>query len=427
MTKPFDILLLGSGGREHALAWKIDQSPKCGRLYAAPGNPGIAEHAELVPNLDPENPEAVARFAKDNAIDLVVIGPEAPLAAGVADAVRAAGISAFGPGKEAAQLEASKAFTKELCAEANIPTAAWERFDALEPALAYAKAHPLPVVVKADGLAAGKGVTVAQTHAEAEQALRDLFAEPNAEVVIEAFLDGEEVSFFLLSDGKTAVPLLSAQDHKAVGEGDTGPNTGGMGAYAPARVFTPELQEQTMRTIVEPTLATMAKRGTPYSGVLFVGLILAKEGPQLLEYNARFGDPECQTLMMLLDSDIVELLHASATGELANVTPRWKGEVAAVVVMAAKGYPGTPAKHGAIRGLEQAAETGANIFQAGTTKLADGTLAASGGRVLAVTATGKTVREATGLCYQTIDKIDFADGFCRRDIGWREIAREEQG
>ncbi len=421
----FPILLLGSGGREHALAWKLSQSPSCSELVVAPGNPGIAQVATLELALDILNGAAVAQYAKDKGIGLVVVGPEAPLAAGVADAVREAGIPVFGPSAAAARLEASKGFTKELCDEARIPTAAYARFSALEPALQYLAAQPIPIVVKADGLAAGKGVTVATTRGEAEAALRSLFAEPGAEVVIEAFLEGEEVSFFVLADGSTALPLLAAQDHKRVGDGDTGPNTGGMGAYAPARVFTPELQARTMAEIVEPTLKAMAKRGTPFTGVLFTGLMLTETGPSLIEYNVRFGDPECQVLMSLFDGDLAALLRSAATGKLAGESASWKPGAAATVVVAARGYPGTPAKGGLITGLDAAQADGAHVFHAGTTLDAEGRLAASGGRVLAVTATGNTVGQAVERANAAVEKVSFADGFHRADIGWREIAREK--
>ncbi len=424
MADQIDILLLGSGGREHALASKLARSGLCRRLAVAPGNPGIDAHATRVPDLDITDSAAVVAFAQARNIGLVVVGPEAPLAAGVADALRAAQIPVFGPGAAAARLEASKAFTKALCDEARIPTARYRRFDTPEPALACANSHPLPVVVKADGLAAGKGVTVAATHAEAEAALRDLFATPGAEVVIEECLVGEEVSFFVLADGTTALPLLAAQDHKRVGEGDSGPNTGGMGAYAPARVFTAELQARTMAEIIEPTLTAMAARGTPFTGVLFAGLMLTSDGPQLIEYNVRFGDPECQVLMALLESDLGELLLAAAKGELAGHQARWKPGAAAVVVIAARGYPGTPAKGGVITGLEAAEQTGAIIHHAGTALTADGQLIAWGGRVLGVTATGPTVAAAVATAHAAIEKISFADGFHRADIGWREIARE---
>ena len=424
MIEPLSILLLGSGGREHALAWKLAQSPHCAALFAAPGNPGIGAIATLVPDLDILDGAAVSAWATANRIGLLVIGPEAPLAAGVADAVAAAGIPVFGPSAAAARLEASKAFTKALCDEAGIPTAAYARFSALGPALDHAKAHPLPVVVKADGLAAGKGVTVATSHKEAEAALRSLFEEAGAEVVIEAFLDGEEVSFFVLCDGATALPMMAAQDHKRVGEGDTGPNTGGMGAYAPASIFTAELQARAMAEIVEPTLRTMASRGTPFAGLLFTGLMLTADGPKLVEYNVRFGDPECQVLMALLDSDLVELLLAAANGRLGAQPLRWKPGAAATVVVAARGYPAAPMKGGVVGNLDAAAQEGALLFHAGTARGARGDLLASGGRVLAVTGTGPSVKAAVQKAYAAIEKISFADGFCRADIGWREIARE---
>jgi phosphoribosylamine--glycine ligase len=424
MQEQMDILLLGSGGREHALAWKLAQSALCRRLLVAPGNPGIAAQGQLLPGLDITDPAAVVSCARAQGIGLVVVGPEAPLAAGVADALALAGIPVFGPSAAAARLEASKAFTKALCDEAGIPTARYRRFDALGPALAYASSHPLPVVVKADGLAAGKGVTVAATHAEAEDALRDLFGAPGAEVVIEECLVGEEVSFFVLADGTTALPLLAAQDHKRVGDGDTGPNTGGMGAYAPARVFTPALQARTMAEIIEPTLRAMAARGTPFTGVLFAGLMLTNDGPKLIEYNVRFGDPECQVLMALLDSDLGALLLAAARGALAGQQARWKSGAAAVVVLAARGYPGTPARGGIIEGLDVAGAGGALVLHAGTALDSQGRLVSAGGRVLGITATGPTVGAAVATAYAAIEKISFADGFCRADIGWREIARE---
>lgn len=419
-----DILLLGSGGREHALARKLAQSATTARLYVAPGNPGIAAVATLVPDLDILDGAAVSQWARAHGIGLVVVGPEAPLAAGVADALVGAGVPVFGPSAAAARLEASKGFTKALCDEAAIPTARYQRFDALEAALAYSNAHPLPVVVKADGLAAGKGVTVAATHAEAETALRDLFADPGAEVVIEECLLGEEVSFFVLADGKTALPFLAAQDHKRVGDGDTGPNTGGMGAYAPARVFTPELQARTMAEVIQPTLSAMAARGTPFTGVLFCGLMLTADGPKLIEYNVRFGDPECQVLMALLESDLSAILLAAAEGRLHEAEARWKPGAATVVVVAAKGYPGTPANGGLIEGLEAAEADGAVVLQAGTTLDAEGRLVAAGGRVLGVVGMAGTVAAATQQAYSAIKSISFADGFCRADIAWREIARE---
>lgn len=424
MPPPIDILLLGGGGREHALAWRLAQSPLCGTLWAAPGNPGIGHIARLLPELDTLDGAAVAAVARAKGIGLVVVGPEAPLVAGVADAVRAAGIPCFGPSAAAARLEASKGFTKALCDRAGIPTARYARFDALAPAQAHAAAQPLPVVVKADGLAAGKGVTVAATHAEADAALVGLFEVPGATVVIEECLVGEEVSFFVLADGKTALPLIAAQDHKRVGEGDTGPNTGGMGACAPVSVFTPELEQETMARIIEPTLRAMAAEGTPFAGVLFAGLMLTSEGPKLIEYNVRFGDPECQVLMALLDSDLVGLLLAAATGRLAGHSVRWKPGAAATVVVAARGYPGTPASGGPIAGLAEAQAGGAQVFHAGTALDARGRLVAAGGRVLAVTAAGNSVGDATARAYAALERISFADGFHRADIGWREIARE---
>ncbi len=417
------VLLLGGGGREHALAWKLAQSPRLEWLLAAPGNPGIAGLGMVEPGLDILDGKAVARFARDRGIDLVVVGPEAPLAAGVADACRAAGIAVFGPSAAAARLEASKGFTKELCDEAGIPTARWARFSALEPARAHVRAHGAPIVVKADGLAAGKGVTVAATLAEAEDALEALFRAPGAEVVIEEWLEGEEVSVFVLADGTAALPLLAAQDHKRVGEGDTGPNTGGMGAYAPASVFTPALEAETMARIIRPTLTALAARGTPFSGVLFAGLMLTAAGPKLIEYNVRFGDPECQVLMLLLESDLLDLLHATATGRLAGMTATWKPGRALGVVVAARGYPGTPASGGVIEGLEGC---GATVFHAGT-RLEGGRLVAAGGRVLTVGAVAPTLAAAAGTVGAAISKISFADALWRRDIGWRELAREGKG
>ena len=418
------ILLIGSGGREHALAWKLAQSPQCERLFAAPGNPGIAEHATLVA-LDIADHAAVIRWCTAQAIDLVVVGPEAPLVAGLADDLRAAGVATFGPGAAAAQLEGSKGFTKALCSEAGIPTAAYARFDAAADAIAGLDRFTAPYVIKADGLAAGKGVIIAETRAEAEAAIADMlggsFGAAGASVVIEEFMRGEEVSFFALSDGRTVVPFGSAQDHKRVGDGDTGPNTGGMGAYSPARVLTPALEAEVMRTIIEPTVAMLAARGTPYVGVLFAGLMLTGDGPKLIEYNCRFGDPECQVLMHRFAGDLAGLLHAIATGRLADARPpRFHGEAALTVVMAAKGYPGSPLSGGTIT---FPAIAPAIAFHAGT-GLSDGRLVAKGGRVLAVTAGGESVAAAQAAAYAAVDAIDFPDGFCRRDIGWREVARE---
>ncbi|OHT22119.1 Phosphoribosylamine--glycine ligase [Sphingomonas haloaromaticamans] len=422
--------MLGSGGREHALAWTLAQSPKLTKLYAAPGNPGIAEHAELVP-IDPAHPHAVLAFARDMDIGLVVIGPEAPLVAGVGDLLRENGVLVFGPDAAAAQLEGSKGFTKDLCARENIPTAAYARFTDADAARAGLARFGLPVVIKADGLAAGKGVVIAEDAAAAEAAIADMFdggfGEAGAEVVMEEFLTGEEASFFALTDGKAVVPFGSAQDHKRVGEGDTGPNTGGMGAYSPARVLTPALEARAMAEIVEPTVRAMAAAGTPYSGVLYAGLMLTAEGPKLIEYNARFGDPECQVLMMRLEGDLLELMLRVAEGRLGETAPpRLSDAVALTVVMAANGYPGTPEKGGAIEGIDAAEAGGAKVFHAGTA-IRDGGIVANGGRVLNVTATGRTVAEAQAAAYRAVDAIRFPTGFCRRDIGWREVARERQG
>lgn len=422
-----NILLLGGGGREHALAWKLAQSPRCDTLFAAPGNPGIAQHAKLV-DLDPTDHAAVLAFCADNAIGLVVIGPEAPLVDGLGDSLRAADIPVFGPSKLAAQLEGSKGFTKDLCARANIPTAGYARVTNKADAHAALEPFGLPVVIKADGLAAGKGVIIAMTFAEAEAAIEDMFSgsfgEAGAEVVIEEFMTGEEASFFALTDGTSILPFGSAQDHKRVGDNDTGPNTGGMGAYSPARVLTPALEARVIEEIIKPTVATMAAEGMPYSGVLYAGLMLTPTGPKLIEYNARFGDPECQVLMMRLQDDLVTLLLAVAQGTLAELgTVTLSSDPALTIVMAAKGYPGTPEKGGAIAGVDAAEAQGAKVFHAGTAMVGD-TLVANGGRVLNVTASGATVRAAQAAAYAALDAIDFPTGFCRRDIGWREVERE---
>jgi phosphoribosylamine--glycine ligase len=423
------VLLIGSGGREHALAWKLAASPMLTKLWAAPGNPGIAREATCVA-LDIADHAAIVDFCAGHAVDLVVVGPEAPLVAGIGDALRAAGIAVFGPSAEAARLEGSKGFTKDLCARMGIPTAAYVRFDDAPAAKAYIRQVGAPVVVKADGLAAGKGVTVAMTLDEALDAVdacfEGAFGGAGAEVVVEAFLEGEEASFFCLCDGTVALPFGTAQDHKRVGDGDTGPNTGGMGAYSPAAVMTPALVERTMREIVEPTMRGMAEAGAPFSGVLFAGLMLTKDGPQLIEYNVRFGDPECQVLMMRLKDDLLVLLKAAADGQLGHISVRWRDEAALSVVMAARGYPSTPEKGSVISGLEEAAAGGVEIFHAGTVE-AGGRLVAAGGRVLNVTATGETVAEAQARAYAAVDRIDWPQGFCRRDIGWREIEREKAG
>ena len=416
--------MLGSGGREHALAWRLAQSPAIEKLYAAPGNPGIADYAELV-SLDPADHRGVIDFCLRHSIGFVVIGPEAPLVDGLADNIRTMGIPVFGPSKEAARLEGSKGFTKDLCARENIPTARYARVTSRDGARAALNDFALPVVIKDDGLAAGKGVTIATSRDEAEAAL-DAILSPSrvgGDAVIEEFLEGEEASLFVLTDGETIVPFGSAQDHKRVGEGDTGPNTGGMGAYSPAPVLTPDLERRAIDDIVRPTVAALARAGTPFSGVLYAGLMLTAEGPKLIEYNVRFGDPECQVLMMRFADDLLELMLATSEGRLGALPPpRFSNDVALVVVMAANGYPGTPETGGRIAGLDRAEAAGARVFQAGTSE-ENGRLVAAGGRVLGVAATGATVAEAQAAAYRGVDAIDFPSGFCRRDIGWREIAR----
>ena len=409
---------MGSGGREDALAWRLKQSPSCERLVAAPGNPGIARWADCVA-IDPCDSAAVVGLARSMDAGLVVIGPEAPLVAGVADALRDAGIAAFGPSAAAARLEGSKGFTKDLCAGAGIPTADYVRVDTVAAALAALGRFAIPVVIKADGLAAGKGVTVAMSRDEAEAAVR---AAGDGPMVIEQFLEGEEASLFALVDGERAIALASAQDHKRVGDGDTGPNTGGMGAYSPAPVLTAELEARAMEEIIRPTVRAMAAAGTPFSGVLYAGLMLTSDGPKLIEYNVRFGDPECEAIMPRVTGDFAALLHAVATGaEFA--APALSAGASMTVVVAAKGYPGTPATGGSIAGIDAAQSVaGVTVFHAGTT-LADGGLVASGGRVLAVTAVGASLAEARERAYLAIGRIAFADGFWRRDIGWRELER----
>src|ERR1700690_4036810 len=421
-----NILILGSGGREHALAWKIAASPLTDKLYCAPGNAGIAQEAECV-GLDLADHAAVIAFAKEKKIDLVVVGPEVPLCAGIVDDLEAAGIKAFGPTKWAARLEGSKGFTKDLCKANKIPTAAYERFKFAAPAKDYVRAKGAPNVVKADGLAAGKGVVVAETIAEAEAAIDMMFGgglwSPAWEIVIEDCLVGEEASFFALCDGETAIALVSAQDHKRVFDGDKGPNTGGMGAYSPAPIMTPEMNQRVMDEIIQPTVRAMKTMGAPYKGVLFAGLMITKDGPQLIEYNVRFGDPECQALMLRLMSDLVPALLAARDGQLKNFDLRWYPDAALTVVMAAKGYPGNYAKGSLIEGLNAAAQVeGVEIFHAGTK--ADGArILANGGRVLNICARGKTVRDAQMRAYAAVDLIKWPDGFCRRDIGWRAIER----
>jgi phosphoribosylamine--glycine ligase len=415
-----NILLLGSGGREDALAWRLRQSPSCDRLIAAPGNPGIARWADCVA-VDPCDPAAVADLAGSAAIDLVVIGPEAPLVAGVADRLRADGFAVFGPNAAAAQLEGSKGFTKDLCRKHSIPTAGYVRTETMAEAKAALDRFGIPVVIKTDGLAAGKGVTVALTRAEAEAAID---AAGDGPMVIEEFLEGEEASLFALVDGPRTVALASAQDHKRVGEGDTGPNTGGMGAYSPAPVLTADLEARAMNEIVRPTAQALADAGTPFSGVLYAGLMLTADGPKLIEYNVRFGDPECEAIMPRIEGDFAQLLHALATGRLAEIgTPTLSPKHSMTVIVAAQGYPGTPAAGGAIRAIDAAEQIeGVTVFHAGTAQGGDG-LVAKGGRVLAVTALGDTLAQARARAYRAIDQIDFADGFHRRDIGWRELER----
>lgn len=429
MTEPFSILLIGSGGREHALAWAIAKSPLCTRLFIAPGNPGTAQHGENRPDLAVSDHAAVVAFCRAEGVGLVVVGPEAPLVAGLVDDLQAAGIPAFGPTKAAAQLEGSKGFTKDLCAEHDIPTAAFARFTDLEPALAYLRERGAPIVVKADGLAAGKGVTVAETLPEAEAAVRAILdGTEGGALVIEECLFGEEASFFALCDGTRAVPIGTAQDHKRVHDGDLGPNTGGMGAYSPASIVTPEITETVMTRIIAPTLAGMAARGTPFSGILYAGLMLTAEGPKLIEYNTRFGDPEAQVLMPRLTGDLVPALLAAAQGDLSGVAIGFDASRAALtVVMAAQGYPGAVTRGTEIRGVEatedEAGDATVLVFQAGTRRDGD-RLLADGGRVLAVTALGASVGQAKDRAYAAVKRIDWPDGFFRSDIGGREVARE---
>ena len=424
-----NILLLGSGGREHALAWKMAASPLADRLYCAPGNAGIAREAECV-DLDIADHAAVIAFCRANGVDFVVVGPEGPLCAGIVDDLKAAGIKAFGPRRAAARLEGSKSFTKDLCRSAGIPTAAYQRFRAADRAKAYARTHGAPLVVKADGLAAGKGVVVAESLSEAEAAIDMMLGggmgEAGAEVVIEEFLDGEEASFFALCDGESALPFASAQDHKRAFDGDKGPNTGGMGAYSPAPIVDAAMTGRVMDEIVQPTLAAMTKMGAPYKGVLYAGLMLTASGPKLIEYNVRFGDPECQVLMLRLKSDLVPALLASQDGVLKSIDLRWYDEAALTVVMAARGYPGPYARGSLIEGLDAAAAVeGVEIFHAGT-KRQGGRILANGGRVLNVSAIGNTVGEARDRAYDAISRIRWPEGFYRHDIGWRAMEREKR-
>ena len=425
-----NILLIGSGGREHALAWKLASSPLLTKLWCAPGNAGIAQEAECVA-LDVADHAAVIEFCRTNKVDFVVVGPEAPLAAGIVDDLAVAGIKAFGPSKAAARLEGSKGFTKDICKANNIPTAAYERFNDADKAKAYIRSQGAPIVIKADGLAAGKGVVVAMTLQEAEDAIDMMlgggFGAAGAEAVVEEFMVGEEASFFVLCDGENALPLVAAQDHKRVFDGDKGPNTGGMGAYSPAPVFTDAIQKRTMDEIILPTLKAMKAMGCPYKGVLFAGLMITDEGPKLIEYNARFGDPETQVLMVRLMSDLLPALIASADGQLKNFDLRWFPDPALTVVMAAKGYPGDYDKGTRIAGIDRANQIeGVEVFHAGTKASGDWILA-NGGRVLNVTASAKTVGEAQRRAYEAIGLINWPEGFCRRDIGWQAVARERKG
>lgn len=428
------ILLVGSGGREHALAWKILQSPLCDKLYVAPGNAGIAQIAECA-DIAVDQIDSLVDFAKTQKIDFVIVGPEIPLVLGLADQLRAAGITVFGPSKAAAQLEGSKGFTKDLCRKYNIPTAAYERFTDIAAANGYIDQMGAPIVIKADGLAAGKGVIVAMTVDEAKAAVADMlcghsfghssgdsFGHSGSSVVIEEFLEGEEVSYFALCDGKNLLTLTSAQDHKRVGDDDTGPNTGGMGAYSPARLSDATLERRILTEILEPTVAAMIAEGTPFQGVLYAGLMVKNGAPKLIEYNARFGDPECQCLMLRWKGDMVNILHQCALGNLTNAQVAWSSEPSLCVVMAANGYPGPTQKGTVIRGLDQAAACeNVQIFHAGTQQK-NGDIVANGGRVLGVCATGATVAEARSKAYKAVDLIDWPEGFCRRDIAWRAIA-----
>ncbi len=419
-----NILILGSGGREHALAWAVLQNPKCDRLIVAPGNAGIAQIADCA-SLDVDNPATVCEFCSEESIDFIIVGPEAPLAAGVVDMLTDAGFLVFGPTQAAAELEASKTFTKQICDASGAPTAAWARFTEAAPAKDYIRQQGAPIVVKADGLAAGKGVVVAMDEAEALVAIDDMFGgsfgAAGAEVVIEEFMDGEEASFFILSDGENVLSIGTAQDHKRAFDGDEGPNTGGMGAYSPAPVLTNALQEKALTEIIRPTIAEMAKRGTPYTGVLYAGLMIKDGQPRLVEYNVRFGDPECQVLMMRLGGQALDLMLACAEGRLAEAQVNWADDHAMTVVMAANGYPGSYEKGSAIKGLDALPESSFQmVFHAGTTSK-DGAITASGGRVLNVTARGATLQEARDKAYAMADQIDWPEGFYRKDIGWRAL------
>ncbi|MEQ8177240.1 MAG: phosphoribosylamine--glycine ligase [Amphiplicatus sp.] len=420
------VLLIGGGGREHALGWKIAQSPVLSTLYLAPGSPGLKPLGVTLP-IGADDSDAIVAAAREKKIDLVVVGPEAPLAAGLADRLAEAGVACFGPSAAAAQLEASKAFMKEVCAAAGAPTAAYGRFRDVKSAKAFLRTQTAPYVIKADGLAAGMCVVLAAALAEAAAAVDDFlggrFGAASAEIVIEEFMYGEEASFFAISDGTRALPMIAAQDHKRAFDGDAGPNTGGMGAYSPAPVFTDDILHATMTRLIEPVIAEMARRGTPYRGVLYAGLMIEEDGPRLVEFNARFGDPECQVLMRRLKSDILPVLYAAAKGDLSGQALDWSNDACALVVLAAKGYPGPYKKGSPIGGIDAAEKLpGVAVFHAGTEERG-GALLANGGRVLNVTATGATIKQAVARAYKGVAAIDWPDGFCRRDIGWRALER----
>lgn len=425
-----NVLVVGSGGREHALIWALSQSPLNPTLYCAPGNAGISSLAQCLP-IAVDQIESLVKACQEHHIDFVVIGPEVPLSLGLADQLRKANITCFGPSQAAAEIESSKGFMKDLAAAAGVPTAEYKRFTNAKEAHAYVKTKGAPIVIKADGLAAGKGVTVAQTVEEALHAIddamvRDIFGSSGHSLVIEEFMTGEEASFFAICDGRTAIPFAAAQDHKAVFDGDKGPNTGGMGAYSPTPVIDTAMQEHIMREIINPTVKTMHDMGRPFTGVLFAGLMITSTGPKLIEFNARFGDPETEAMLPLLKSDLLALLHAASTGKLAGMDIEWHKGASLSVIMAAQGYPGEYQKNTVIRHLERAAAIpGVLIFHAGTNRHANGDIQATGGRVLAITATAPTIREAQALAYKAVDQIAWPEGFCRRDIGWRAIAKEK--
>ena len=419
------VLLIGGGGREHALGWKIAQSSLLSKLYVDPGNPGL-NHIGAPVTIDWSSPRAIVAFAQENDVDLVVIGPEAPLAAGLGDTLRSAGIACFGPDRAPAQLETSKSFMKEVCAAVGAPTADYGSFTEAAAAKTFLRQQTAPYVIKADGLAAGKGVVIAESLSDADEAIDAMlggrFGEASAEIVIEEFMDGEEASFFAITDGRSILPMIAAQDHKRAFDGDKGPNTGGMGCYSPAPVFTDAVREKTMTEIIEPVVAELARRETPYVGVLYAGLMIKDGNPRLVEFNARFGDPECQIMMRLLNSDILPVLYAAATGALAGHDFQWSDDAAALVVMAANGYPEAYEKGSVIHGIDASnAKPGVVVFHAGTTKDGDN-LRANGGRVLNVTATGSDIRDAIDRAYVGVSAIDWPDGFYRRDIGWRALA-----